>query len=194
MTNGNFRSLSLRSKSFLNTLSLLNANGDPDVASNKIAQIILTTINAKAGKVVDIEKEIDTPLAKIPYGLEPEIVHFFLIILTTLGKIALKGKGGDEIDISNIKEKFKSITQFENIVYAIKKDDLSYDFANNLLNALGLNGAKMLRENTRNESFLEYKNKIKAIADDIKAINFQISKVEAKAELYINLDSVKRKL
>jgi hypothetical protein len=192
VTNGNFRSLSLRSKSFLNTLSLLNANGDPDVASNKIAQIILTTINAKAGKVVDIEKEIDTPLAKIPYGLEPEIVHFFLIILTTLGKIALKGKGGDEIDISNIKEKFKSITQFENIVYAIKKDDLSYDFANNLLNALGLNGAKMLRENTRNESFLEYKNKIKAIADDIKAINFQISKVEAKAELYINLDSVKK--
>ena len=192
VTNGNFRSLSLRSKNFLNTLSLLNANGDPDVSSNKIAQIILTTINAKAGKVVDIEKEIYTPLAKIPYGLEPEIVHFFLIVLTTLGKIALKGKGGDEIDISNIKEKFKSITQFENIVYAIKKDDLSYDFANNLLNALGLNGAKMLRENTRNESFLEYKNKVRAVADDIRAINLQISKAEAKAELYINIDSVKK--
>jgi hypothetical protein len=35
--------------------------------------------------VVDIEKEIDTPLAKIPYGLEPEIVHFFLVIAYHIG-------------------------------------------------------------------------------------------------------------
>jgi len=102
VSNGNFRALSLRSKNFLNTLNLLNENGDPDVSSNKITQLILTTVNAKNGKVVDINKEIVSELNKTPYGLEPEMVYFLLIVLTTLGKVTLKGRGGDEIDISNI--------------------------------------------------------------------------------------------
>lgn len=192
VTVGNFRSITSRSKGFLSTLNLLNANGDPDVSTNKVAQLILTAINAKAGKVVDIEKEIVSQLVITPYGLEPEIVHFFLIVLTTLGKISLKAKGGDELDITNINEKFKSISQFENIVYAVKKEDLSYNFANNLLNALGLNGAKMLKENTRNEGFTEYKKRIKEILDDIKVVSIQIDRLSEKENLFINLDELKK--
>lgn len=191
IANGNFRALSIRSKNFLDTLNLLNDNGDPDVGSNKITQLILTTVNAKNGKVVDINKEIVAELNKTPYGLEPEIVYFLLIVLTTLGKVTLKGRGGDEIDISNIKEKFKSIGQFENIVYVVKKDDLSYDFAQNLLNALGLNGAKMLQEKYRNEAFVEYKTKVKEISDNITSVDFLISKLESKSSLHLNIDSAK---
>jgi len=189
--NGNFRTLSNRSKNFLDTLNLLNDNGDPDVGSNKITQLILTTVNAKKGKVVDVNKEIVAELRKTPYGLEPETVYFLLIVLTTLGKVALKGRGGDEFDISNIKEKFKSISQFENIVYVVKKDDLSYDFAQNLLNALGLNGAKMLQEKYRNEAFVEYKTKVKEITDNITSVEFIITKLENKTSLYLNIDSAK---
>jgi hypothetical protein len=194
ITNGNFRSLQMRSKNFLNTLNLLNANGDPDVTSNKITQNILSIINSKNGKVVNINDEIVSVLAKSPYGLEPEIVHFLLVLLTTLGKVALKSKGGDELDISNIKEKFRNISQFENIIYVIKKEDLSYDFAQNLLNALDLNGAKMLQESNRNGAFLEYKNKIKEINDNIRSVDFLISKIEAKTPLFLNIDSVKNSL
>jgi len=189
---GNFRALSNRSKNFLDTLNLLNDNGDPDVGSNKITQLVLTTIYAKKGKVVDINKEIIAELNKTPYGLEPEIVYFLLIIITTLGKVSLKSRGGDEIDISNIKEKFKSISQFENIVYVVKKDNLSYDFAQNLMNALGLNGAKMLQEKYRNDAFLEYKNKVKEITDHIKSVDFLITKLESKSSLYLNIDSAKQ--
>ncbi|NLD49677.1 MAG: hypothetical protein GX660_21220 [Clostridiaceae bacterium] len=192
VANGNFRALSIRSKNFLDTLNLLNDNGDPDVGSNKITQLILTLVYAKNGKVVDIDKEIVTELNKKPYGLEPEVVYFLLIVLATLGKVTLKGRGGDEIDISNIKEKFKSISQFENIVYVVKKEDLSYDFAQNLLNALGLNGAKMLHEKYRNESFVEYKTKVKEITDHITAVEFLISKLENKSSLYLNIDSAKQ--
>ena len=192
VSNGNFRTLQYRSKNFLDTLNLLNDNGDPDVSSNKITQLILTTINAKKGKVVDINKELVAELGKAPYGLEPEIVYFLLIILTTLGKVALKGRGGDEIDISNIKEKFKSISQFENIVYVVKKDDLSYDFAQNLLNALGLNGAKMLQEKYRNEAFTEYKKRVKEISGNINSVEFLINKLENKTSVFLNIDSAKR--
>lgn len=192
VANGNFRALSIRSKNFLDTLNLLNDNGDPDVGSNKITQLILTLVYAKNGKVVDIDKEIVAELKKTPYGLEPDVVYFFLIVLATLGKVTLKGRGGDEIDISNIKEKFKSISQFGNIVYVVKKEDLSYDFAQNLLNALGLNGAKMLQEKYRNESFVEYKTKVKEITDHLTAVEFLISKLENKTSLYLNIDSARQ--
>lgn len=194
VVNGNFRTLTNRVKNFLNTLNLLNPNGDPDITTNKITANILAIVNAKKGKVVDIEQDIVSELVKKPYGLEPEVIYFLLILLTTLGKTTLKGKGGDEIDIANIKLKFRSISQFENIVYVVKKEAISYDFAHNLLQALGLNGAKILIENTRNDAFLEYKTRVKSITDTIKTVNNQITRLETKIPLYINIDSVKQVL
>lgn len=187
ITTGNSKSLTSRAKTFISTLNITNTNGDIDISGNKIAQIILTTIYAKNGKVVDIEKEIQPLLTIAPYGLEPEIVHFFLIVLTTLGKISLKSKGGgDDFDISNISEKFKSLSQFENIIYTVKKDDLSYDFACNLMNALGLNGNFILKESTRNEGFTEYKKSVKTINDDIRTLSIQVDSLNKKDNVFIN--------
>jgi len=184
---GNSKSYSTRTKSFISILGITNSNGDIDISGNKIPQIILATIYSKKGKVVDIEKEIQPLLTVAPYGLEPEITHFFLIVLTTLGKISLKSKGGgNDFDISNISEKFKSLSQFENIIYAIKKDDLSYDFACNLMNSLGLNGNMILKEITRNEGFTEYKKAIKSINDDIKALSMQVDTLTRKDNIFIN--------
>lgn len=97
------------------------------------------------------------------------------------------------MDISNIKEKFRSLNMFENIIYATKKDDLSYDFAQNLLNALGLNGNMMLQEKHRNDAFAEYKKKVAEISKDIKDIDLLIQRLEAKSTSYLNVDSVKAK-
>ena len=122
-----------------------------------------------------------------PYGLEPETIHFFLIVLTTLGKISLKSKGGgDDFDISNINEKFKSLSQFDNIIYAIKKDDLSYDFACNLMNALGLNGNMILKESTRNEGFTSYLKTVKSINEDLKALSYQVDALIKNDNVFIN--------
>jgi ABC-type cobalamin/Fe3+-siderophores transport system ATPase subunit len=187
ITSGNSKALTARSKSFISTLSITNTNGDIDISGNKLAQIILTTIYSKNGKVVDIEKEIQPLLTIAPYGLEPETIHFFLIVLTTLGKISLKSKGGgDDFDISNINEKFKSLSQFDNIIYAIKKDDLSYDFACNLMNALGLNGNMILKESTRNEGFTLYLKTVKSINEDLKALSYQVDALIKKDNVFIN--------
>ncbi|GGK16012.1 hypothetical protein GCM10007962_07930 [Yeosuana aromativorans] len=188
---GDFRAMSHRAKNFMSSLNLLNTNGDPDVSANKFTQIILTTVDAKKGKVVDIEKELVKELGQAPYGVEPEITHFLLLVLTTLGKIALKARGGDEIDITNVREKFRNISQFENIVYVIKKDELSYDFAQNLLNALGLNGAAILTEKSRNDAFVEYKNKVRDILSDIGAVDALISQLDNRTQLHLNSDDVK---
>lgn len=184
---GNSRSYTNRTKSFISILGISNSNGDIDISGNKIAQIILATIYAKNGKVVDIEKEIRPLLTVAPYGLEPEIINFFLIVLTTIGKISLKSKGGGEdFEISNIGEKFKSLSQFDNIIYAIKKDDLSYDFACNLMNALGLNGNLILKENTRNEGFSEYKKAVKSLNDNVRALSLLVETLTGKDNIFIN--------
>ena len=193
-TNGNFRSISQRAKNFLSSLNLINANGDPELNRNKVVSQIISIVSAKKGKVVDIEKEIVHQFTSKPYGLEPQVVQFFLVVLTALGKITLKGRGGDELEISNIKEKFRSLNMFENIIYATKKDDLSYDFAQNLLNALGLNGNMMLQEKHRNDVFAEYKKKVAEISKDIKEIDILIQRLEAKSTSYLNVDSVKSKI
>lgn len=192
LADGNFNNLKQQTQSFLNSLRLLNTSGNLDITDNKIAQTIRTIVNAQSGKMVNIEKELVAYFAQKPYGLEAPIVHFYLLLLTLLGKIALKGKGGDEIDITNIKEKFKNLSQFDNLLYAVKKDDLSYDFACHLLNALNLNGAIMLRENTRNEGFLNYKNKLVEIRNQIKGLEAMLDKLEKQIPLFIQLDHAKK--
>src|SRR5690606_19521678 len=83
-TNGNFRSISQRAKNFLSSLNLINANGDPELNGNKGVSEIQSSINAKKGKVVDSEKESVQQFTGKPYGLEPQVVHFFLVVLTAL--------------------------------------------------------------------------------------------------------------
>ena len=190
LVSGNFNKLRQNTNSFLSNLQLLNSNGDIDISSSSIAQFIYTTIADRKGKMVGIDELLVSPLKEKPYGMEPQVVHFYLVVLTVLGRISLKAKGGDEIDIANIKEKFRSISQFENIVYALKKEDLSYDFAARLLNAIGLNGNLILKENSRNDAFKAYKIKVKEILDLIKSVQSLISNIENRTSQFINTDDV----
>ena len=135
---------------------MLNDNGDPDVGSNKITQLILTTINAKNVKWLTLIKRL-LRIVKTPYGLEPEIVYFLLIVLN-FGRVTLK----DVVEMVTFQtlrkiQKYRTIREH---CLCCKKDDLSYDFAQNLLNALGLNGARCYKKNTATE-LLEYKTKVK---------------------------------
>jgi len=190
VVDGNFTRISQNAKNFLSNLFLLNSNGDIDISGSNIAQHIYTTIAEKKGKMVNIQTELVEPLSQKPYGLEPQIVHFKLIVLAVLGRISLKAKGGDEIDIANIKEKFRSITQFENIVYAIKKDDISYDFAARLMNAIGLNGNLILRESTRNEAFKEYKLKVNEILQLVKGLETVVDALSKRETHFLDITQV----
>lgn len=190
LVDGNFTRTTQNTKAFLSNLTLLNENGDIDISGSKIAQFIYSTIADKKGKMVNIQSELEEPLKSEPYGLEPQIVHFYLVILTILGRVSLKAKGGDEIDLANIKDKYRSISQFENIVYTLKKEDLSYDFASRLLNALGLNGNLILKENSRNEAFKEYKLKVKEINDLIMGLNTLIDHLKNRTNLFISISDL----
>lgn len=186
LVDGNFNKLSQNTRNFLSHLFMLNANGDVDISESKIAQFVYSTIADKKGKMVNIQTELVEPLQVKPYGLEPQLVWFNLIILTILGRISLKARGGDELDIADIKDKFRSISQFENIVYAIKKEDLSYDFASRLMNAIGLNGNFILKETTRNDAFIQYKKKVTEILQMQKNLDSMVDVLSNRPVQFIN--------
>lgn len=187
---GNFGKLPQRSREFLKSLNLLDYNNDPDVSHCPLAQQMLSMIVAKQGKVTDIEAELVATFAQPPYGVEPQVLHLILVLLTTLGKIALKAKGGKNIDIRNIREEFKHLSQFENINYAVKTEALSYDFASRLLNALGLNGAMMLQEKMRNDAFKAYKERVQEILRDVQAVKRLIEKISRRTGNALGLDAL----
>jgi hypothetical protein len=189
---GNFNNLSRATVLFLQNLDLLDSQEYPSVSGSKITAKILDVLKANAKKVTDIEKEIVQPLCSSSYGLEPQIVHFHLVLLTVLGKTYLQAKGGDKIDINNINEKIKNIAAFETIAYARIQEDYSYDFAARLLNALNLNGNKITLEKERLTSFKEYKEKIASIMSAVKSLEGMINDLANRQTLHLEIDQIKK--
>lgn len=192
LTKGDFTNLSRSMLSFMRSINLLDQQEYPDMSQSKIAITLLDKIKANKKKVTDIQKELVEPLCSSQYGLEPEIVHFILVTMTVLGKIFLQAKGGDKIDINNIKDKFKSLAAFETIAYAKIQDIISYDFAARLMNSLGLNGSKITIEKERLNAFREYKEKINAVLTDIKSLEDTISNLRQKPTLHIEIDAIQK--
>lgn len=187
---GDFNSLSPNTKSVLNALNLLDTDSYPDVSQSKIMERIIQILHENKPKVTDIEKQLIEEFLDAPYGLEPEIIHFMLVLLTVLGKVVLKARGGKQIDINNIKDEFKSLSAFETIAYAQLQVDYSYDFAERLMNTLGLNGAKIRTEKDRMNAFREYKNRIHAVISRIEETEKVIDEIKQRPRTFLNIDQV----
>lgn len=191
LASGDYTSLSRSSRIFLGRLNLLNPQGFPDTSGSPVCLQIIDKLKANGSRVTDIEKDIVESFIKPPFGLEPEIVYLYLVFLTVQGKIYMQARGGDKLDINNIKEKFRSISQFENIMYAKLQENYSYDFAERLLNTLGLNGAHIKIEKERLHAFQLYKEKIAEILKSLKGLEQQVTDLSYSGRSYLDMDAVK---
>jgi len=185
-----FTNLSQNSKTFLKSLSLLDFQDIPIYNDSEIAVEILDKITSQQNGMVDIIKDIHPHFSKEPFGLEPDMINLYLILLTVIGKILLKARGGDQTDISNIKEKIRSISQFETILYAQTYQNQSLDFAERLLTLLGLNGNKINIDKTRMEAFKEYKEKILEFKKTESGISALLNEIKEYSRVYLNLDEI----
>jgi len=192
LSNGDFTSLSRNTKLFLEKLSLLNSQGYPDTSQSPVALEIMDILKANGNKVTDIQKELVEHFAKSHFGLEPEIVRLYLIFLTVQGKIYLQVRGGEKWDINNIKEKFRSMNQFENILYARLCENYSYDFAERLMNTLGLNGAQIRIERERSEAFTQYKKRVAEILQDIQKLDQIIGELRNYCRIHLDMEGINK--
>ena len=194
ITQGNFTNLSRNTLNFMHSLDLLDTSGYPSISKSKIANWILDKIKENKNQVTNITEKLIDPLTKSDYGLEKEITQFFLVILTTLGKTYLQAKGGEKIDINSVRERLRSLHVFETIAYARIQEDYSYDFAAGLLNALGLNGAKIQSEKDRLAAFREYREKIQCIIDSIEQLDRTMQELGQKPQLFLDKDRIQNEL
>lgn len=190
LSRGDFTTLGRNTKVFLQSIHMLDTIEFPDTSKSPIIHKMYDTLKANGNKVTDIDKEIVQPLKVSAYGLEPELIHFLLSLLTVQGKVFLQAKGGDRIDINNIREKLKNLAAFENISYARLHEDYSYDFAARLLTTLGLNGQKITIEKERLTSFREYKEKIAIISRDINDLKASVESLREKQKVFIDIQAL----
>ena len=88
-------------------------------------------------QLTDIKKELHKYFAKEPYGIEPEVINFYLILLTAIGKIILKARGGDKFDLNNLKDVSSRISYYS-------KKKIFQDVLNSIeqIKSYGINGKK----------------------------------------------------
>jgi len=194
LASGNFQSMGKSTKLFLERLKLLNAQGYPDYHGCQMANMILDIVKSKGSKVTDIQKDIVDHFSSSRFGLEPEIVYVYLIFFVVQGKLFLQARGGEKWDINNIREKFRNVSQFESILYARLSHDMSYDFAERLLNTLGLNGARIRIEKERIVIFSQYKQKVAEILRDLNAIEAFVKDLTDYSRIYLDIKSVSDEL
>jgi len=190
ISRGDFTNIGKSAETFMNGLSLLNFQNFPDYSESKIALKIIEIVQSQKDKLTDISKDLHSYFEKEPFGLEPEIINFYLILLTAIGKIILKARGGEKIDLNNLKEKFRSMAQFETINYAQLHQNLSYDFAERLLNTIGLNGAMIRIEKNRIDIFKQYKEKIYSLKKLVADTSEIITKIKQLPKIYLDIDSI----
>ncbi len=191
LVRGDFTALGRNTQLFLQSLDLLDAQNYPDLSHSKIALAILDILKKKPKQVTDIEKDIVRPLRQSHYGLEAEVVYLILVVMTVLGKIYLQAKGGDRIDINNIREKVRSLAAFETIAYARLQENYSYDFAARLLNALGLTGNKITLEKERLTAFREYKERVNQILQDVQALEQTVESLSRRQQIFLDMQAVR---
>ncbi|MCF7815394.1 MAG: DUF6079 family protein, partial [Candidatus Cloacimonetes bacterium] len=191
---GNYTSISRLTRQFLDKLQLLNTQGYPDFQNSQIALNIMDTVKSKGAKVTDIEKDLVKPFSCSPYGLERGIIYVFLIFFVVQGKMFLQEKGGGKWDINNIKEKFKSTKQFEALHYIRMSKDMSFDFAERLMNTLGLNGAQIRVDQDRNAAFSSYKQKIADILGKLDELNELYENLKTYSSVYLDMNGISEQM
>lgn len=190
LSRGDFTTLNRSTRQFLQSIQMLDTNDFPDTSKSPVIHKIYDTLKGNGKKVTDIQKELVDPLKMSAYGLEPQMVHFLLALLTIQGKTFLQAKGGNRIDINNIRDKLKTLSVFETISYARLHEDFSYDFASRLITTLGLHGQKITLEKERLNAFKEYKERVAEILQKIASLESDIQNLQEKQKLFINIDAV----
>lgn len=190
LTRGDYTALSNATRNILNALNLLDSDHYPTASNSKLCERIIQILHRNQNKVTDIEKELIGEFKDTPYGLEPELVQFHLVLLTQLGKVVLKARGGKQLDIDNLKEEFRNLAIFETIAYAQLQKDYSYEFAERLMNTLGINGAKIRTEKERLTAFREYKARVQQVLEKIETTRQFIDAVKERSKTYLDISQV----
>ncbi|AKX96034.1 hypothetical protein MTHERMOG20_16810 [Moorella thermoacetica] len=194
LSKGNVQSVFSSTKSILNALDLLDAQGNLSTANSEIAAAILETARAAGGKVVAVEDFINR-FRQTPYGYDRWMTAFVIIVLTYNGEIVLRAAGGTLISSSEVYDTFGSgLEAFENIKYLAIESDFNPQPVINLMLALGIDPgitAKMRVTAKRNEALQAFRTRYLEIKEQLDFVRKKLETLALNAGNIVDVNGLR---
>ncbi|NPV81513.1 MAG: hypothetical protein HPY52_14840 [Firmicutes bacterium] len=192
---GNVQSVFSGTKSILNALDLLDAQGNLSTATSEVAAGILETARAGAGKVVAVE-DIVNRFRERPYGYDRWMTAFVIIILTYNGEIVLRAAGGKLVSSSEVYDTFGAgLEAFESIKYLAIESDFNPQPVINLMLALGMDPstvAKMRVTARRGEAVQDFRTRYLEIKEQVDFVHKRLETMALNAAGLVDVDGLRR--
>ena len=132
------QALFANARSVLNALELVDDSGNLSTGKSEVARQILQAAREAQGANLDV-KEILDRYAGSPYGYDPLMTAFVIVILTFNGEITLRVAGGKVITSSEVQEVFGAgLDAFESVRYLSIEEGPSPEQLIKLFTALGV--------------------------------------------------------
>lgn len=192
---GNVQSVFSSTKSILNALDLLDAQGNLSTANSEVAAAILETARAAAGKVVAVEDLINR-FREPPYGYDRWMTAFVIIVLTYNGEIVLRAAGGKLISSSEVYDTFGAgLEAFESVKYLTIESDFNPQPVINLMLALGMDpgiAAKMRVTARRGEAVQDFRTRYLEIREQMEFVQKKLEALALNAAGLVDVEGLRR--
>jgi len=181
-------------ENILSSLDLIDMEGKIDTSDSIYAEYILDQLKEKEGKNVGIDDILEN-LKNEPFGLQNELTHLVLVVLTYNGEILLKKKGGKVITSADLSDIFdKGLKAFEVIRYAMKETDFPVQDTISLFKALDLNPGLIRQEKTRAEGVKAFKEKTLEIKEKLEEVSEKKDLIINRPDPFIDVEGLENKL
>ena len=182
------------SKAILSALELVDQSGQLNTGQSEVVVSILQKAQDQQGKNVDVDSIVST-FADAPYGYQPAMIAFILVLLTYNGEIALKATGGKTISSSEIADVFASgLDAFGNIKYLFIESDINPQPLLELFAAIGIapaQAAKLRISSKRGEAVQDFRTRYLEIKEQSEQVQQRLSNLSLQQRDIVDISGLK---
>ena len=183
-------------KSVLNALELIDEDGHLSTTRSAVAREVIQIARENQGANVDVAK-LWQRFADKPYGYDPLMIAFVLVILTYNGEISLRAAGGKVISSSEVRDVFRTgLEAFENIRYLALESEISPELLIKLFTALGIStdiSGKLRSVSKRGEAVQGFRSHYLALKEQHDYVNQKFESVSLHHGTLLDIDGLKER-
>lgn len=183
-------------RSVLNALELVDADGNLSTGGSPVAREIIQIARDNQGANVDVAK-LQKRFAGEPYGYDPLMTAFVIVMLTYNGEISLRAAGGRVISSSEVREVFGTgLEAFENIRYLALESEISPEPLIKLFTALGISPditGKLRTSGKRGEAVQGFRTRYLALQEQLDYVRQKLENISLHHGDILDIDGLKER-
>ena len=183
-------------KSVLNALDLIDEEGQLSTTGSPVAREIIQSARENQGANVNVAALLQR-FAGEPYGYDPLMTAFVLVILTYNGEISLRAAGGKVISSSEVRDVFKTgLEAFENIRYLALESEVSPEPLIKLFTALGIStdiSGKLRAVSKRGEAVQGFRSHYLELKEQLDYAHQKFESISLHHGALLDIDGLKER-